>query len=131
MRAGSLRQRIDIGNFSTVSDGAGGSIPTFRVDKTVWGDIRPVSGGRDLEGNKINIEQLFDIRIRFDDYPILSKRNHLAYEGRTFVIHSIIIVNERKKEFKIKAYDDGGNNVFLYNENYEIITDQDNEYITV
>jgi len=131
MRAGSLRQRIDIGNFSTVSDGAGGSIPTFSVDKTVWGDIRPVSGNRDLEGNKINIEQLFDIRLRFDDYPILSKRNHLAYEGRTFVIHSIIIVNERKKEFKIKAYDDGGNNVFLYDENYEIITDQNNEDITV
>lgn len=131
MRAGKLRQLIGIGNFSTVSDGAGGSVPTFRIDKTVWGEIKPISGNRHLEGSKINIEQMFDIRLRFDDYPILSKRNHLSYEGRTFVIHSIIIVNERKKEFKIKAYDDGGNNVFLYNEDYEIITDQNDENITV
>lgn len=131
MKAGKLRQKIDIGNFSTVSDGAGGTIPTLRVDKSVWGEIIPISGSRELESNKINIEQMYDVRLRYNDYPMLSKINRLGYEGRTFTIHSIIVINERKKEFKLKVYEDGANDLYLYNENFEFITDESGNKITI
>jgi SPP1 family predicted phage head-tail adaptor len=131
MRAGKLRQKIDIGNFSTVSDGAGGSVATLRIDKSVWGELKPISGSRELEASKINIEQLYEVRLRFDDYPMLNKKNRLGYEYRTFIIHSIIVVNERKKEFKVKVYEDGANDLYLYDENFEFITDENGEKITI
>ena len=131
MRAGKLRQKIDIGNFSTTSDGAGGTFETLRIDKQVWGEIMPISGDRDLEGNLITIDQMYKVRLRYDDFPLLSKKNRLGYELRTFVIHSIIITDERKKEFILKVYEDGANDLYLYDENFEIITDQNGNKLTV
>ena len=131
MKAGKLRQRIDIGSFSTTPDGAGGTFETLRIDKGVWGEIMPISGDRDLEAGKLTIDQMYKVRLRYDDYPLLNKKNRLGYELRTFVIHSIIIVNERKKEFILKVYEDGANDLYLYDENFEIITDQNGNKLTV
>jgi SPP1 family predicted phage head-tail adaptor len=134
MRAGKLRQKIDIGNFSTVSDGAGGSVATLRIDKSVWGELKPISGNRELDGSKINLDELFEVRLRFDDYQMLSKKNRLVYQDRVFVIHSIIVVNETKKEFKLKVYQDSTSDLYvlyLYDQNLNFITDENGEKITV
>lgn len=131
MRAGKLRNRIDIGNYSTVADGYGGSVATLRVDRTVWGSIKGISGSRGQDGQQINIEQLYEVRLRYDDYPMLSKKNKLGYNNKTFVIHSIIDVMERYREFVIKCYVDDANDLYLYNENLEYITDQNGDKISV
>jgi hypothetical protein len=51
-----------------------------------------------------------------------------------FVIHSIIVVNETKKEFKLKVYQDSTSDLYvlyLYDQNLNFITDENGEKITV
>lgn len=131
MRAGKLRNRIDIGSFSNVPDGYGGSVATWSTDRTVWGSIKGISGSRGQDAQQIIIEQLYEIRLRYDDYPMLNKKNKLGYNNKTFVIHSIIDVMERYREFVIKCYVDDANDLYLYNENLEFITDENGDKISV
>lgn len=131
MRAGKLRNRIDIGSFSSTADGYGGLIATWSIEKSVWGSIEGISGSRTQDAQQINIEQLYEVRLRYDDFPFLSKKNKLGYNGKTFVIHSIIDIMERYREFRIKCYVDDANDLYLYDENFEYITDQNGNKISV
>ena len=130
MRSGAFKDRIDIINYSLTADGSGGFDPTYRIDKTVWANVRPLGGSRGLEGSQVEIELAYEIWLHYNDYIMLSKKNLIGFKERVFTIHSLVIVEERQTIFKLKVYESGANDVYLYNENLELITDENGDNIT-
>lgn len=131
MKSGQLKDRIDILNYSVTTYEDGSKDADTRIDKTVWARVIPYRGVRGMEGNQETIDIDYEIWLHYNDYPQLSKRNRIGFKERTFTIHSLIIVEERQTIFKLKVKEDGANDVYLYNEEIENITDQNNEDITV
>lgn len=131
MKTGQFKDRIDILNYSTTNYADGSADAESRVDKTVWARVIPMSGRRGLEGNQESIDIDYEIWLHYNDYTQLSKRNQIGFKERVFTIHSLIIVEERQTIFKLKVKEDGANDIYLYNEEIENITDENSEDITV
>lgn len=131
MKTGQFKDRIDILNYSTTNYADGSTDAETRVDKSVWARVIPMSGRRGLEGNQETIDIDYEIWLHYNDYPQLSKRNQIGFKLRTFTIHSLIIVEERQTIFKLKVKEDGANDLYLYDENLENITDENIDDITV
>lgn len=126
---GKLRHKIDILNFSTTSNGSGGLIETWRVDKTVFAMITPTSGFRSLEASQISLNQTYKVVIRYEDYPVLSKTNKIQFEGKYLIIHEFRILEEKRKWIEIKCEADSSD-ILIYDENYQPITDENGNFIT-
>lgn len=103
MRAGNLRNQIVIKTLTESPDGAGGYTGTYSVGKTIWAKIRAKSGFRDLEDSRINLDNLFEFTIRYDDFPEISQLNKIVYNSGEYTIKSFQVVQERKKEIIIMA----------------------------
>jgi len=56
---GKLRDRISFINYSTVSDGAGGTDATERTDITLWAKVTPLSGSRGVDGGQMVLSQAY------------------------------------------------------------------------
>lgn len=126
---GKLRDKIDIINFSVVSDGQGGTEGTERIDLSVWAKVTPLSGSRGVEASQIVLDQTYEIIIRYEDYPVLSKKNWFQFENRVLIIQAFQIINERRKYFKVIAKEDAGRDVIIYTEDFQPITDETGNYI--
>jgi len=127
---GKLRNKIDILNFSTISNGSGGLIEAWRIDKSVFASITPTSGFRGLEASQIGLNQTYKIIIRYEDYPILSRVNKIQFENRILIIHEYKTINERRQYIEIRCEEDAGQDVIIYDENFQPITDQNGNYLT-
>ncbi len=126
---GKLRHKIDILNFSTVPNGSGGLIETWRVDETVFAMVTPTSGFRSLEASQISLNQTYKVIIRYEDYPVLSKTNKIRFEGKYLIIHEFRILEEKRKWIEIKCEADSSD-ILIYDENYQPITDENGNFIT-
>lgn len=126
---GKLRNKIDIINYSTVSDGSGGSTATERVDTSIWAKVTPMSGSRGMDSMQIMLTQSYEILIRYEDYPPLNKKNRIQFENRELIIQAFQIINERRKYIKIIAMEDAGRDEIIYDEQFQPITDETGNYI--
>ena len=127
---GKLRDRISFINYSTVSDGAGGTDATERTDITLWAKVTPLSGSRGVDGGQMVLSQAYEIHIRYEDYPPLNKKIRIQFENRILVIHAFQIIQERRKYFKIIANEDAGRDSVIYDEQFQPIFDEQGNYIT-
>lgn len=128
---GKLRDRISLINYSTTPNGSGGTDATERTDITLWAKVTPLSGSRGVDGGQITLNQAYEVIIRYEDYPPLNKKIRVQYENRILVIHTYQIVQERKKYFKIIAMEDAGRDEIIYDEQFQPITDELGNYITI
>jgi SPP1 family predicted phage head-tail adaptor len=128
---GKLRDRINLINYSTTPNGSGGTDATERTDITLWAKVTPLSGSRGVDGGQITLNQAYEIHIRYEDYPPLNKKIRVQFENRILVIHAYQIVQERKKYFKIIAMEDAGRDEIIYDEQFQPITDELGNYITI
>jgi len=103
MRAGNLRNQIVIKTLTESPDGAGGYTGTYSAGKTIWAKIRAQNGFRSLEDSRINLDNLFEFTIRYDDFPEISQLNKIVYNSGEYTIKSFKVVQERKKEIIIMA----------------------------
>lgn len=126
---GKLRDRISLINYSTISDGAGGTTATERTDITLWAKVTPLSGSRGIDGGQITLNQVYEVLIRYEDYPPLNKKIRIQFENRILVIHAFQIVQERKKYIKIMAEEDAGRDEIIYDEQFQPIVDEQGNYI--
>lgn len=124
-----LRDRILIQKLVTTPDDAGGSTGSWEDQVSCWADVTPKSGFRDFEGNKIELDNMYEIVMRYDDYPILQQTNRIIFENLTLVIHYIQNIGNFKRTFKIIARVLSEDNV-LYDENFQPITNENNAPIT-
>ena len=97
MKAGELRNQIQIYNLSVTPDGAGGSTSTYTLAKTLWAKIKAKTGSRDFEDSRISLDQTYEMTIRYDDYPEFSQLDKIMFNGGLYVVQSFSTVEERKK----------------------------------
>jgi hypothetical protein len=81
-----------------------------------------------VDGSQITLNQVYEVIIRWEDYKPLSKKNRIQFENRTMIIHAYQIIHERRKYFKIIAEEDARDSI-IYDENFEPITDENNDML--
>jgi SPP1 family predicted phage head-tail adaptor len=97
MKAGELRNQIQIYNLSVSPDGAGGTTPTYTLTKTLWAKIKAKTGSRDFEDSRISLDETYEMTIRYDDYPEFSQLDKIVFNEGLYVVQSYYTVEERKK----------------------------------
>lgn len=103
MKVGNLRNQIVIKTLTESPDGTGGYTGSYSVGKTIWAKVRAKTGFRSFEDSRINLDNLFEFTIRYDDFPNISQLNKIVYNSGEYTIKSFQIVEERKKEIIIMA----------------------------
>lgn len=98
---GSLRQRIEIQQLSTLADGQGGHVTSWTTIDTVWAKIEPNSGGERVYGQKI--EDTYDHKIFIRNHAGLNTSMRIFFNNRYFHIKGIIREEERRWYMKIYA----------------------------
>jgi SPP1 family predicted phage head-tail adaptor len=97
MKAGELRNQIQIYNLTVSPDGAGGTTPTYTLAQTLWAKIKAKTGKRDFEDSRISLDETYEIVIRYDDYPEFSQLDKIMFNNGLYVVQSFYTVEERKK----------------------------------
>jgi SPP1 family predicted phage head-tail adaptor len=96
MRAGDLRNQIQIFNLTVSPDGAGGTTPTYTLAQTLWAKIKAKTGKRDFEDSRISLDETYEMTIRYDDYPEFSQLDKIVFNEGLYVVQSFYTVEERK-----------------------------------
>ena len=97
MKAGELRNQIQIYNLSVSPDGAGGTTPTYTLAQTLWAKIVAKNGSRGFEDSRITLDQTYEMTIRYDDYPEFSQLDKIVFNDGLYVVQSFSTIEERKK----------------------------------
>lgn len=86
MNPGELNKRITINNFTNVADGSGGLEESLTPVKTVWANVRPVSGREFYQAAQAQVEISHVITVRYDSainrtqvITMNSKQYHIQY----------------------------------------------------
>ena len=77
MRAGQLRQRVQIQSASDVRDAHGSITRTWSTIDTVWASVEPLSGKELFEAQQVHARATVRIRMRY--YEALSMPGGTAY----------------------------------------------------
>ena len=81
---GRLRQRIQLQEYVTASDGQGGSTATWEELGTVWADVKPVGGSERYEIESLKGNITHTVRLRY--YSGLSNENRFIFNGKAYYI---------------------------------------------
>ncbi len=81
---GRLRQRVELQEYTTVSDGQGGTTATWVELDTVWADIKPVGGSERYEIESLKGNITHTVKIRY--YSGLTNENRFVFDGKTYYI---------------------------------------------
>lgn len=92
INAGRLRKKIEIWRYCPVEDSMGNTVNRLQKKRTVYGEMRPLRGQAYLEYYKEMHKLSYRCTIRY--YKELLPTDVIVYEGRQFLIDSIINVNE-------------------------------------
>lgn len=90
---GALRHRLTLERLVRTADGAGGFAESWAVEATVWGRLRPLSGGEATESGRLVGRHAYEITIRYLGGIDPSMRFRMG--GRIFEIESIENAGER------------------------------------
>lgn len=95
VRAGPLRDRIKIQNFTETFDETGGIIRDFTTVETRWGSIEPLQGDEKEFGDVMESRATHQIRMRH--VADLDTKQRLVHGTRNFNIVKILNKNNRNR----------------------------------
>lgn len=104
MRAGELRQRITIEEFTETQGDMGDIIEEWVEFATVWADIQPLRGREYWDAQQAQSEVTGEIHIRHRND--LSPEMRVKYDGRTFQIDSIFHPAEDREKTVLLVVED-------------------------
>lgn len=99
MDIGSLKHRITFQKLEQTKNEFGEMLGQWSDFKTVWADVRPVSGRQFFAAKQINNEISHNIYIRYNSELLPNMR--IKYKERTFDILYLMNVNEENKLMQI------------------------------
>jgi SPP1 family predicted phage head-tail adaptor len=100
VRAGQLRQRIDIQTVALTADGAGGATEAWSNFVTgIYAHVEPLSGRELFQAQQVNDELTHKITARY--YPGITSKMRVKYGARTFLIESIVDAEERHRSLEL------------------------------
>lgn len=101
--AGDLREQVTLLQPIRVDDGRGGFTTTYTAYGNVWARVRPVRSSRTLADAQVQFGEAFEFVIRVSEVPITADW-HINYFGRTFTIHGIDDIENRREYYNVLAY---------------------------
>jgi SPP1 family predicted phage head-tail adaptor len=107
MRAGKLRHRLTIQEYSKADDSFGEPIKTWANISsvpTVWGSIEPISGNEFFTARQIASETTHRITIRYKEG--LDNKMRFKFGSRYFYILSVLDKDEKGVEMEIMCRED-------------------------
>ena len=106
---GELRQKIQIQTTANVSDGMGGivegSVTTLRTTRAkVERDLRTVQGVKGLEYGTLVENEACVFTFRYREDTEFTNTAKIVMNGKTYTVHAVIQVDERRKWVKVLGY---------------------------
>lgn len=108
MRAGLLRHRVSVQSLRSTAtrDALGnidkGSTANWQTDKTVWANVRPLSGREQEIAAQTQADISHAIEMRYNAATTLTPDNRLLFGSRYLEIESLI--NEGERNIKMIIY---------------------------
>ena len=99
MRAGKLRHKITIQDYTESQNSYGEVTKTWSDYATVWASIEPVRGREFWDSKQINAEITAKITIRY--LAGVTPKMRIKYGARIFEIISVINPEERNKDLQL------------------------------
>ena len=100
MRAGNLRNKIEIHSHSSTADDFGQPVKAYSLLKTVWAEALPISANETETGGKYEGRAIHQFTIRF---TAITNKNRLVFNDQNYEIFEILNTGGRNAELKIKA----------------------------
>ena len=100
MRAGKLRDLIEIHSYTSVLDDFGQPTKTYTLLKKAWSEAVPLSGTEPETGGKYEGRTIYQFSIR---HTTIDMKNRIVFNGQNFEIFEILNQGGRNIELKIKA----------------------------
>jgi SPP1 family predicted phage head-tail adaptor len=101
MRAGKLRDKIEIHSHTSAVDDFGQSVKTYALLKPVWSEALPISANETETGGKYEGRSIFQFTIRYTTG--VSNKNRIVFGGQNYEIFEVLNTEARNVELKIKA----------------------------
>ncbi len=99
-----MRERITFVWSESQPDGAGGWIPAQEQTKTVWADVKSLSGARALDRTQIQNTLAYEITIRYQYDFTPTPEMVIQFREMDLTIHGGIDVRETEKKIKLIAH---------------------------
>lgn len=99
MRAGQLRHRVTIQQFTQTQNEYGEIVEGWTTFATVWAAVEPLRGREFWDAQQLNAEVTARIRLRY--LSGVGPTMRVVYDGRTFEVDSVIDVDERHRELQL------------------------------
>lgn len=116
-----FRERIDLIQYSLTYDDAGGTVPTYQTAYSTFAKVQPFDGNLSIQGGERVTNNKFEFIVRYRDSlnwdtqsiweqvfaewsensQFVDKKYKIGYRGKNYIIHSVIIEDERKYYLKI------------------------------
>ena len=116
-----FRERIDLIQYSLTYDDAGGTVPTYQTAYSTFAKVQPFDGNLSIQGGERVTNNKFEFIVRYRDSlnwdtqsiweqvfaewsensQFIDKKYKIGYRGKNYIIHSVIIEDERKFYLKI------------------------------
>lgn len=123
-KSSDFRERIDLIQYSLTYDDAGGTVPTYQTAYSTFAKVQPFDGNLSIQGGERVTNNKFEFIIRYRDSlnwdtqtvweellalwsensQFIDKKYKIGYRGKTYIIHSVIIEDERKFYLKIVGW---------------------------
>lgn len=103
-RRGELKDKITVKSVTLSDDGQGGSTETLTTTASMWSKVEPLTGSRALEFQQITGSQGYTITFSYRGDIDISTKSVIEYNSETLSIHSVRMIDENRKQFKILAY---------------------------
>jgi len=99
MRAGRLRHKVTIQDYTESQNTFGEVTKNWTDYATVWAAVEPVKGREFWESQQINAEITTKVTLRY--LAGVKPKMRILYDTRIFEIDSVINVDERNRELQL------------------------------
>lgn len=100
-----FNEPVDIKNVVSFSDSAGGTKPGYSSYITALAKVEPYDGDLFIEGGERIINNKFAFIFRYRTaVDAITKAYKLDFRGNSYIIHSVINMDNDKRYVKIVAY---------------------------
>jgi hypothetical protein len=116
-----FREIIELVTYSLTYDDAGGTKPTYQASYQTFAKVKPYDGGLSVQGGERVTNNKFEFILRYRDSltwadpsiweqllttwsensQFIDKKYKIRYRNSDYIIHSVIIEDERKFYLKI------------------------------
>ena len=123
-KSSDFREQIELIKYALTFDDAGGTTPTYQTSYSTFAKVKPYDGNLSIQGGERIGNNKFEFIIRYrnslnwdvnsiwqqvletwnENSQYIDKTYKIGYRGKEYIIHSVIIEDERNYYLKIVGW---------------------------